>query len=129
MAVHLVLLLAALVQESELEESAHVGAVAGEGDEDGDVERAVLGILAIRVKVDRPLVAPHREGFAGHVFSGPHTLRQRVSLDRVQMGAVHRLAHGFRNRNLRPPLGVSSRCAVAAVGVGLGHLSHRCWTL
>ena len=68
---NLVLLLAALVDERELEEGTHVGALAGEGDEDGDVCGVVLGVLAVGVEVDGPLVPAYREGIARDVLPNP----------------------------------------------------------
>jgi len=94
--VDLVLALAALVKERELEESADVGAIGGEGDEDGDVDGVVLGVLPVGVEVDRPLVAAHGEGLAGDVLAHAHALRERVALDHEPVGAVHRLRHGAR---------------------------------
>jgi hypothetical protein len=94
--VDLVLALAALIKERELEEGTHVGAIGSEGDEDGDVDGVVLGVLPVGVEVDRPLVSAHGEGLAGDVLPHAHALGERVALDHEAVGAVHRLRHGAR---------------------------------
>lgn len=91
-AVDLVLPLPALVHQRELEERPDVGAVAGQGDEDGDVRRAVLRVLPVGVEVDGPVVAPDGEDVAGDELAGPHPLGQRVAADGERVGAVHRPA-------------------------------------
>jgi hypothetical protein len=91
--VDLVAAAAGLVEEGELEEGADVGAVGGEGDEDGDVVGVVLGVLAVGVEVDGPVVAAHREGVAAHVPPGPYALRHREPLHRVLVRPPHRLRH------------------------------------
>lgn len=101
MAVDLVLALAALVEERELEEGADVGAVAGEGDEDGDVGGVVLRVLAVGVEVDGPVVATDGEGVAGDVLAHPRALRQGVTLDQEPVRSVHRLRHRPRARRRR----------------------------
>ena len=96
MAMDLVLAGAALVKQSELEESAHVVSLAGQCDEDGDVGGVVLGILAIRVEVDSPLEPSDREVVARDVLPHPDPLCQRVPSYREIVRAVHRLRHGPR---------------------------------
>lgn len=112
MAVDLVLGLAALVEEGELEEGADVGAVAGEGDEDGDVGGVVLGVLAVGVEVDRPLVAPDGEVLAGDVLPHPDPLRQGVALYDEPVRPFHRLRHrsGARRRQRRLLLPSTTCC-------------------
>lgn len=90
----LVLTGAALVEQSELEEGAHIGALAGQRDEDGDVGGVVLGVLAVRVEVDGPLVPSHSEVVARDVLSHPDPLCQRIPSYREVVRAVHRLRHG-----------------------------------
>jgi len=96
-----VLALAALVEQRELEERAHVGAVGRERDEYGDVVGVVLGVLPVGVEVDRPLVAADGEGLAGDVLPHAHALGERVALDHEAVGPVHRLRHGARARRGR----------------------------
>jgi hypothetical protein len=55
---HLVLPLAALVDERELEQRAHIRAFAGQGYEERDVGCAILAALPIGVEVDRPVESP-----------------------------------------------------------------------
>jgi len=62
---HLVLPLAALVDERDLEQRAHIGAFAGQGYEERDVDNAILAALPIGVEVDRPIESPHVEGLGG----------------------------------------------------------------
>lgn len=85
-----------LVEEGELEESPDVGAFAGEGDEDGDIGGVVLGILAVWVEVDGPVVASDREALAGDVLPDAHPFRKRVSSYRQAVRSVHRLRHRLR---------------------------------
>jgi len=94
--VDLVLALAALVEERELEERADVGALGGEGDEDGDVGGVVLGVLPVGVEVDRPLEPADGKGLAGDVLAHAHALGERVALDHEPVGAVDGLRHGAR---------------------------------
>lgn len=96
MAVDLVVVPAALVQQRELEERPDVGALAGERDEERDVCGVVLGALAVRVEVDRPGVSPHGEGFGGDVPADPHALGQGVALDLELVRPIHGL--GVRGR-------------------------------
>jgi hypothetical protein len=91
--VDLVLGLAALVEERELEERADVGALGGERDEDGDVGGVVLGVLPVGVEVDGPLVPADGEGLAGDVPADAHPLGEGVALDDEAVGTVHRLRH------------------------------------
>jgi hypothetical protein len=99
--VDLVLALAALVEERELEERADVGALGGESNEDGDVGGVVLGVLPVGVEIDRPLVPADGEGLAGDVLADAHSLGQRVALDDETVGAIHRLSHRARSRRRR----------------------------
>lgn len=96
MAMDLVVVLAALVQQRELEERPDVGALASERDEERDVGGVVLGALAVRVEVDRPSESPHREGFGGDVLADPHALGQGVALDLELVRPIHGL--GARGR-------------------------------
>ena len=96
MAMDLVLGVGALVNESQLEEGADIGAVAGEGDEDGDVSGVVFGVFTVRVEVNCPLVTSHREVLAGDVLPNTHSLRQRVPFDCEVVGPIHRLRHRQR---------------------------------
>lgn len=109
MAVNLVLAPAALVQELELEEGADVGALAGEGDEDRDVGRVVLGVLPVGVEVNRPLVPADGEVLAGDVLAHAHALGERVPLDREPVGAVDGLGQRLRRRRRHQRAGARVR--------------------
>lgn len=98
MGVHLVLALAALVDERELEERAHVGALAGERDEERDVGGAVLGALAVGVEVDGPLEAADGEGLGGDVLADPDPLGERVARDLEVVRPVDGLGDGGGGR-------------------------------
>ena len=98
MGVHLVLALAALVDERELEERAHVGALAGERDEERDVGGAVLGALAVGVEVDGPLEAADGEGLGGDVLADPDPLGERVAGDLEVVRPVDGLGDGRGGR-------------------------------
>ncbi|KAL6992950.1 hypothetical protein U1Q18_011065, partial [Sarracenia purpurea var. burkii] len=89
MAVDLVIPLAALVDERQFEQCADVGALAGQCDEDGDVHGVVLGVLAVGVEVDGPLVATDGESVAGDVLPHSHAFGQRVTSDHELVRAVH----------------------------------------
>ena len=97
-AVHLVLLLPALVHQRELEQRAHVRALAGERDEHRHVGGVVLWIFAVGVEVDGPLVASDGEVVARDVLPDAHALGQRVALDHELVRPVHRLRHRPRAR-------------------------------
>jgi hypothetical protein len=88
---HLILTLAALVDERELEQRAHIGTLAGEGYEERDVGSAVLGALPVGVEVDRPVESPHVEGLGSDELPHPDSLGERVARDFEVVGAVHRL--------------------------------------
>lgn len=83
-------ILAGAIEEGELEEGADVGTLAGEGYEKGDVGRSVLGVLAVGVEVDRPVMAADGEHVGGDVLSDPDALRQREAVDGELVGAVDR---------------------------------------
>lgn len=88
---HLVLALAALVDERELEQRAHIGALAGEGYEERDVGSAILAALPVGVEVDRPVESPDVEGLGGDELPHPDPLGEGVARDLEVVGAVHRL--------------------------------------
>lgn len=74
MAVDLVLASSTLIEERQLEQSPNVRSIAGKGDENGDIGGMILGVLAIGVEVDRPLVAADGEIVAGDVFANADAL-------------------------------------------------------
>ena len=86
---HLVLPLAALVDERDLEQRAHIGAFAGQGYEERDVGSAVLGALPVGVEVDRPVEPPHVEGLGGD------------ELPQLGSGVRDRRRGGRRRRRIR----------------------------
>jgi len=98
MGVDLVAGAARLVEEGELEEGADVGAVGGERDEDGDVVGVVLGVLAVRVEVDGPVVSSDGEDVACEVAAGAHALGEGEAPDGELVRAPHRLGDGARPR-------------------------------
>jgi len=100
-AVHLVLAVAALVEQGEFEERANVSSFGSEGDEDGDIGGVVFRILAVGIEVNRPLVASDGESFARDVFSDAYSLGKRVTLDHELVRTVHRLRHRPRTRPRR----------------------------
>jgi len=100
-AVHLVLAVAALVEQGEFEERANVGAFGSERDEDGDIGGVVFRILAVGIEVNRPLVPSDGESLAGDVFSDADSLGKRVTLDDELVRTVHRLRHRPRTRPRR----------------------------
>lgn len=89
MAVDLMLGLAALIEKSELKEGPDIGALAGQGDEDGDVGGGILGVFAVGVEVDGPIVASDGESVGGNVLSGAHALGERVAADGEVVCAIH----------------------------------------
>ncbi|GLT61306.1 hypothetical protein SLA2020_340250 [Shorea laevis] len=110
MAMDLVLAFAALVHERQFEQGSDIGALAGERDEDGHIGGIVLGVLAVGVEVDRPLVPSDREIVTRDVLPHPHALGQGVTLDNELVRAVLGLRHGPRARR-----GLVSRRAIAFV--------------
>lgn len=101
MGVHLVPLLAALVQERQLEERPHVGPFAGQRDEERHVRRIVLHALPVGVKIDRPRVPADDERIRRHVLPDPHPFQQRIPRDLEVMRAVHGLRYRRRRRGRR----------------------------
>ncbi|KAM1591712.1 hypothetical protein FF1_035619 [Malus domestica] len=68
-AMDLVLAIRTLINECQFEESSDVGALGGEGYEDGDVSGVILRIFTIRVKIDGPLKPPDGEILTGGAAS------------------------------------------------------------
>lgn len=98
MAMNLVMPLPALVNERELEKRPDLGAFASQRDEDRHVSRVILGVLAVRVEEDPPLVASDGEVIARDVLPHAHPFRQSVPLYHELVRAVHRLRHRFGAR-------------------------------
>jgi hypothetical protein len=96
--VHLILPIAALVDERELEERAHIGALAGERDEERYVGRFVLGALPVGVEVYRPLEPADGEGLGGDVLSHTGPFGEGVAGDLEVVRPVHRLGDRRRRR-------------------------------
>lgn len=88
---HFVFPFPGLIQQCELEQSPDIGAVASERDEDGDVDGRILGVLAVGVKVNGPIVAGDAESIAGDILAGTHALGQGVTPDCETVGPIHRL--------------------------------------
>lgn len=96
MAMNLMFALAALIHESQFEESSNIGTLAGECNKNGDISGMILGILSVGVEVNRPLVASDGEILAGNVFADAHAFGQGVTLDDELVGAIDGLGHGPR---------------------------------
>lgn len=94
MGMNLVLSFAALINKGELEERPYVGALAGERNEDGDIGGVVLGVLAVGVEIDGPLVAADGEVVAGDVLADADALGEGVALYGEVVGAVDGLGQG-----------------------------------
>nr|KYP40451.1 hypothetical protein KK1_038206 [Cajanus cajan] len=92
MAMNLIIPLLTLIHQRQLEESPNIGPVASERYEDGNVHGIVLGVLAIRVEIDGPIVATDAESVAHDVLPRTHPFRQRITLYRELVRAVHRFA-------------------------------------
>lgn len=105
---NLVLALAALINQGQLEKSPHVGALASQRYEHGHISGVVLGVLPVGIEEDRPLVASNGEVIASDVLADTHALGQGVALDRELVRAVHGPGEGLGRRR---------RDQVAAVGV------------
>ncbi|CAH2055181.1 unnamed protein product, partial [Thlaspi arvense] len=99
-AMDLVLPFPALIKQGELEESPNIGAVASQGNEDGDVGGAILRVLAVGIEIDSPLVTADGESVAGDVFPDPDSFRQRVPLD---CEAVRSVYEKMQQELLPPP--------------------------
>lgn len=94
MGMDLVLPFAALINKGELEERPYVGALAGEGNEDGDIGGVVFGVLAVGVEIDGPLVAADGEVVAGDVLADADALGEGVALYGEVVGPVDGLGQG-----------------------------------
>lgn len=93
MGVDLVLGVGALIDEGQLEEGSDVGALGSKSDEDGDVGGVVLGVFAVRVEVDGPLVTSNGEVLAGDVLSDADSFGEGIPFDQELVGPVNRLGH------------------------------------
>lgn len=98
MAVNLVPLLAALVHQRQLKERPHAGALAGQGDEQGDINRVVLGVLPVGVEIDGPRVAPDLESVRRNVLADAEALGHGIPRDFELVGTVHSLRQERRSR-------------------------------
>lgn len=101
MGVHLVPLLAALVEEGQFEECPDVGPFAGQRDEERNVGGIIFNALPIRVEINRPRVAADDEGIRGHILPDSHPLGERVPRDLELVRAIHGLGDGRRCRGGR----------------------------
>lgn len=107
MAVHLVPLVPALIQERQFEERSHVGPVTRERDEQRHVGRIVFDALAIRVEVDRPIVTPNGESIGRNVFPDSNSLRQGVACDLELVRTIYGISYRRRCRQRRRRFGRS----------------------
>lgn len=96
--VNLVAAAAGLVEEGELEEGSDVDAVGSEGNENGDVVGVVLGVLAVGVEVDGPVVSSDGEDVAGEVAAGAHALGEGVAPYGELVGPPNGLGYRARPR-------------------------------
>ena len=72
MTMNLMLAFATLIQQSELKQSPNIGALTGQRDENGDVNRAILYILPVGVEIDGPVVTADGEDVTADVLAGAH---------------------------------------------------------
>lgn len=94
MGMDLMLPFATLINKGELEERPNVGALASEGNEDGDIGGVVFGVLAVGVEIDGPLEAADGEVVAGDVLADADALREGVALYGEVVGPVDGLGQG-----------------------------------
>jgi len=98
MAMHLVPLLATLIQKGQLEKCPNVGAVAGQSDEERHIGGIVLHALPIWVEINRPIVPSNGKLLGGHVLANPDPLGERVPRDLELVRAPHGLRHRHGRR-------------------------------
>lgn len=96
MAMHLVALLAALIQQRQLEKRPHVGPLASQRDKKRNVRRIVLHALAIGIEINCPRVSTHHERIGSYVLADPKALRQGIAGDFELVRSVNGL--GDRRR-------------------------------
>lgn len=72
MAMNLMLPFTALIQKRKSKQCSDIGTFASQSNENGDVSRIIFGVFTVRVKVNGPLVAAHREIVAGNVLPYAH---------------------------------------------------------
>lgn len=89
MAMDLVPLLATLIQQGQLEKRPNIGTFTRKRDEERHIGAIVLGALAIRVEVDRPIVPTNRENVGSYVLPNPNSFGQRVPSDLETVRALH----------------------------------------
>ena len=68
-----------LIQKRQFKKRSHISAFAHQNYKRLNIRSIVLRILAIRVKKDYPRVPAGVESIGRHVFSDPHTFRERVA--------------------------------------------------
>lgn len=94
MCMHLVPLVAALIQKRQLEQRPHVRPLARQGDEQRHIRRIVLRALPVRVEVNRPRVVPDSEILGSDVLADAEVFGEGVSGDLEVVGSVDGVGDG-----------------------------------
>lgn len=105
-AMNFMLAISALVHQSQLEQSSHISTLAGKRNEDGNIGRIVLGILAIGIEIDSPLKPSDGEIFAGYVLADADPFGERVAFDDEVVRTIDGLRHrpGATGRDQNAPV-------------------------
>lgn len=122
MAMNLMLPFTALIDKCEFKQRSHIGTVASQCDEYGDIGWIILNILPIWIEVDGPLIPSNSKIIASNVFAGSHSLRQRVTLDHELMRAIDSVSHRPRARR-RGGGALLRRGGGGGIGIGVSHLN------
>lgn len=93
--------LPALIDQRQLEQGPHVRPFACKRNENRHVYRVVLGILPVRVEVNRPIEPSNGEHVAGNVLPRPHPLCERIPPDREPVRPIRGLDQRSRGRAAR----------------------------
>lgn len=94
MAMNLVFPFPTLIHQRQLKQGPNIRAFARQRNENRHVRGIILGVLAVGVEINRPLVPSHGEIVAGDVLPNSHAFRQRIPLDYEPVGPIHGLRDG-----------------------------------
>lgn len=95
---NLMLSLATLINEGELEESPNIGALAGQSNKYGNIIGIIFGVFTVRVEINGPLISTDGEIIAGDVLADADALGEGIAFDGEMVGAVDGLGKGERRR-------------------------------
>ena len=78
---HLMPLIPTLIQKRQLKKGPDVSPIASQRYEKRNIGSIILNTLAVRIKVDRPIIPSNGKRIRRYVFPNPNPFRQRVPID------------------------------------------------